>query len=350
MRKALTSVAVLLVAFTLLAEASEWLNRPIPKLILEDGTVYSDVTIIGISEKFIAIKHTSGERTIPMVLLRPESQAALGYNPTTDSGRTTPPPVAVPPAPIVGTSFPSSKAAEMETKKMPSQQEDNHREKAVDRDRSIWSLPSDRSRAGSRFTYSTPDAQRFAAESLAPAQAAIRQAEEEERKRRAEDLAFEWNSFFLEQAKEEARRKEASRNIVPDSGNDLRGAPSSTTEDLVFPGLLKLNKPAEPDNGGRFAEVNSPFPPRNRIHSDDRDDDGLMDFYTRQGRAIQTDGEGSYSVMDLNTGRMTAVQSDGEGNYSAMDLNTGKMSAIKVNSDGSAAVMDLETGRISFLP
>lgn len=344
MRKALTPIAVFLVAFTLLAEASEWLNKPIPKLILDDGTVYSDVTIIGISEKFIAIKHTNGERTIPMVLLRPESQAALGYNPTTDSGRTTPPPVAVPPAPIVGTSFPSSKAAEMETKQMPSQQEDNSREKVADRGRSIWSADP------STFTYSTPDALRYAAGVLAPAQMAIRQAEDEERKRRAEDLAFEWNSFLLEQAKEEARRKEASRNMVPAAGNDIWGVPSSTTEDLVFPGLSKLNKPVEPDNGGRFAEVNSPFPPRTHVHSDDRENDGLVDFYTRQGKAIQPDGEGSYSVMDLNTGRMTAVQSDGEGNYSAMDLNTGKMSAIKVNSDGSAAVMDLETGRISFLP
>jgi hypothetical protein len=134
----------------------------------------------------------------------------------------------------------------------------------------------------------------------------------------------------------------------PSAGRDLRDEKENSYQ--LFEPDLAPGLGTRPDNGGRFAEVNSPFPPRNRVHSDDRDDDGLMDFYTRQGKAIQPDGEGSYSVMDLNTGRMTAVQSDGEGNYSAMDLNTGKMSAIKVNSDGSAAVMDLETGRISFLP
>lgn len=344
MRKALTSIAICSVAFTLLAEPSEWLNKPIPKLILEDGTVYSDVTIIGISDKFIAIKHTNGEGTIPMVLLRPESQAALGYNPTRASEHTTPPPEAVPPAPIVGTSFPSPKAAETETKKTHPQQEDLSRENAAVRGRSIWSADP------STFTYSTPDSLRYAAGVLGPLGAALRQAEEEERKRRAEDLAFEWNSFLLEQAKEKARRKEASQNMISDAGNDLRGVPSSTTEDLVFPGLSKLNKPAEPDNAGRFAEVNPSFRFRDPVQPDERDDDGLMDFYTSQGKSIQANGRGGYSVMDLNTGRMTAVQSAGAGNYSAMDLNTGKMSAIAVNPDGSAAVMDLETGQITFLP
>jgi hypothetical protein len=342
MKKALSTIAVSLVAFTLIAEPSDWINKPIPKLILEDGTVYSDVTIIGISDKFIAIKHTSGEGTIPMVLLRQESQTALGYDPTKTSGRTAPPPVAVPPAPIVGTSFPSPKAAEVETKKMPPLQEDHSRENAVVRTRNIFydDIP---------FRYSTAN-QRFASEILAPFQRAKKAAEEEERKRRAADLAFEWNSLLLEEAKEEARRREASRNMVPDAGSDLRGVPSSTTEDLVFPELSRLNEPAEPDNDGRFTEVNPPSHPRNRVQSDDRDDDGLMDFYARQGKSIQPQGRGSYSVMDINTGRMTAVQSQGRGDYSVMDINTGKFSAIKVNPDGSAAMMDLETGRITFLP
>ena len=66
------------------------------------------------------------------------------------------------------------------------------------------------SRAGSRFTYSTPDAQRYAAGVLAPAQAAIRQAEEEELKRRDDELAYRMNIARLEEGKEQSRmRREA---------------------------------------------------------------------------------------------------------------------------------------------
>jgi len=66
------------------------------------------------------------------------------------------------------------------------------------------------SRAGSRFTYSTPDAQRYAAGVLAPAQAAIRQAEEDERKRRDDELVFQRNKALLEEGKEQSRmRREA---------------------------------------------------------------------------------------------------------------------------------------------
>jgi hypothetical protein len=66
------------------------------------------------------------------------------------------------------------------------------------------------SRAGSRFTYSTPDAQRYAAGVLAPAQAAIRQAEEDERKRRDDEMVFQRNKALLEEGKEQSRmRREA---------------------------------------------------------------------------------------------------------------------------------------------
>jgi len=66
------------------------------------------------------------------------------------------------------------------------------------------------SRAGSRFTYSTPDAQRYAAGVLAPAQMAIRQAEEDEIKRRDAELTFQRNKALLEQDKEQSRmRREA---------------------------------------------------------------------------------------------------------------------------------------------
>jgi len=63
------------------------------------------------------------------------------------------------------------------------------------------------SRAGSRFTYSTPDAQRFAAGVLAPAQAAIRQAEEEDLKRRDAELAYQHNKAIHEASKEKARQE-----------------------------------------------------------------------------------------------------------------------------------------------
>jgi len=63
------------------------------------------------------------------------------------------------------------------------------------------------SRAGSRFTYSTPDAQRFAAGVLAPAQAAIRQAEEEDLKRRDSELAYQHNKAIHEASKEKARQE-----------------------------------------------------------------------------------------------------------------------------------------------
>jgi hypothetical protein len=63
------------------------------------------------------------------------------------------------------------------------------------------------SRAGSRFTYSTPDAQRYAAGVLAPAQAAIRQAEEEDLKRRDDELVFQRNKALLEEGKAESKRQ-----------------------------------------------------------------------------------------------------------------------------------------------
>ena len=67
---------------------------------------------------------------------------------------------------------------------------------------------------GSRFTYATPDSLRYTAGVLAPAQAALRQAEEDERKRREEDLNFEYNRQRLEESKEESRMRREALEFV----------------------------------------------------------------------------------------------------------------------------------------
>lgn len=86
---------------------------------------------------------------------------------------------------------------------------------------SIWSYESDVApqrelyfsdvpRTGSRIAYTTPESRRYAAGVLAPAQAAIRQAEEEELKRRDDELAYRVNIARLEEGKEQSRmRREA---------------------------------------------------------------------------------------------------------------------------------------------
>lgn len=78
-----TFIALLLLSAWLpcSADPADWLNRPIPKLILANGKEYSDVTITEISADSIAIKHAGGIGRIPMEALKPESQQALGYDP-----------------------------------------------------------------------------------------------------------------------------------------------------------------------------------------------------------------------------------------------------------------------------
>lgn len=84
---------------------------------------------------------------------------------------------------------------------------------------------------GSRFTYATPDSLRYTAGVLAPAQAALRQAEEDERKRREEDLMFERNKFLLEQGKEEARREAERLAMEPELQKRLEEISAMTSSD-----------------------------------------------------------------------------------------------------------------------
>jgi len=86
---------------------------------------------------------------------------------------------------------------------------------------------------GSRFTYATPDSLRYTAGVLAPAQAALRQAEEDERKRREEDLMFERNKFLLEQGKEEARREAERLAMEPELQKRLEEISAMTSSDPV---------------------------------------------------------------------------------------------------------------------
>jgi hypothetical protein len=66
---------------------------------------------------------------------------------------------------------------------------------------------SDVPRTGSRISYTSPESRRYTAGVLAPAQAAIRQAEEEELKRRDDELVYQRNKAILEEGKAEAKLK-----------------------------------------------------------------------------------------------------------------------------------------------
>lgn len=83
MKAAVAVLAPLLCAasLSLSAAPADWLNKPIPKLVLADGREYSDVTITEIAVDSIAIRHAGGVGRVPMEALKPESQAALGYDP-----------------------------------------------------------------------------------------------------------------------------------------------------------------------------------------------------------------------------------------------------------------------------
>jgi len=78
-----TALALALIALAALASASEWIDRPIARLDLIDGTTYLDLRIVEIEAHAIRIRHAAQEPDaeplrIRSQLLRPETRAALG--------------------------------------------------------------------------------------------------------------------------------------------------------------------------------------------------------------------------------------------------------------------------------
>lgn len=65
----------------LLLTANEWEGKTVPKLVLADGTTYTEVTFSIIDNDAITITHSEGLARVPMESLKPEARAALGYNP-----------------------------------------------------------------------------------------------------------------------------------------------------------------------------------------------------------------------------------------------------------------------------
>lgn len=59
----------------------QWIDRPIPQLVLADGKEFHSVVITAIHADAIEIRHGSGLARVPMESLKSEARAALGYDP-----------------------------------------------------------------------------------------------------------------------------------------------------------------------------------------------------------------------------------------------------------------------------
>jgi hypothetical protein len=77
----LASVLILVTIVFADDQLNEWQGKKVPQLILASGKIYTGVTFSKIEADAISIIHSSGVANIFMEELKPESQAALGYDP-----------------------------------------------------------------------------------------------------------------------------------------------------------------------------------------------------------------------------------------------------------------------------